>query len=1307
MRIDRSILLNELESFSLKGSGMIIGKPGVGKSFILRQLRERLMANNVLSFIIKIDNAFDSSDKAIEAELGFDGAWISKLSKIKLRNEFKAVLIFDAFDAARDEHIREGFLTQIKKAKVLLKDKWNIIVSVRTYDAAKSYELVKLFSESANSNLPNDCRKFVIGELTDTELDDAFPKGSKIRQFLEGDNKKLAEILRVPFFLYLLESIFSDTGGVDIDAIKRIKSETQLLGTYWDNKIVNKPDHILIEQFLRGFTNKLAEKRSLSCSKSIIFKEKVHSGVFNFLRSENIIDEVSLNGNRLAYSHNILFDYAVSRLSLEADPESLTTFIEQDVTRPFFLRPSFVYFFTNLWYDDLEVFWEVYRQLAKNERKEFRIFVRLILNSTIASNYLAVSELLPLISDSNSESRYVGINNIFQSIRFLGVEISQQHIQLLDWVSSQLHSSILFDFAFLVDRAINSRNSEYNLVLGRCSRSFLSFILEQRQINPNDFIDRMGAYRGVDLVAKTFSSDIQESRKLLSKVLSILAEPNFLISYFSNLTEAIRYILPFDPEFVGQIYLSVFLYNETSTEKTNMGNSVVLSMTSNRRQDFEMCHFRLERFFPEFIDSSPKIALEVGIKIVNSKVIENEASLIEEQKFRYLGLQRSIIADFSYIWASGSRRGNKIEEITNHIIQYLDQRIQEGKKQQVTDLILVYTEQARVALLWRKLLQLASKYPQELFEEIYPLLEIPQFIVVGDISFEVRKLIKAYSGFLTSKQHENIESAIFDGFQGDFSSLQLMLSMLSKESLRLDKSKEFMKDKEILSNYPSFVPEVSITPYTTEDWLIDQGIDVSTSKNKWYIYLAEELGNFNNQYLNETPDQSEYSNALQDAIRTFDLIRADNEIPKEVFLSVLTAITKTVAIVCRNLKDIDGELVQPIKEIILFSFSFESEYDRAQVTISPSRGYSPTPKIEASAALAQILNFSGDSEFLKKYKEACGDISAIVRFNAQRDLTLLFEHFNKDYKDILISRLHAESDSFNYAALISGIYFKNGNISAEVDEVVKICNKKLEQFGNSTYFIDAYSQFLLWFLDKDISLQVTLTLQRAYKFDDFCGTVIFNLFRQLQGPSGQVSFANGSNFAKSRIDLVEYYLDKAGKYFEQNKKIPLDAGNADTKHAIGILDDIVLRVYFTLDVKEQIKLDSYGEETRKLAYNALLPVLQKVLDISASITDNGMMVGHTAHYFIETLNSVLHYNPKEVLKMAAEVSRVSMQGGYTFDSFAIQEVIKLTEKLLADHRRILLDDDCFRDLMSILDIYINSGWVEALELLWRLDEVFK
>src|SRR5690606_3459777 len=112
----------------------------------------------------------DASDQSINEELKITDNWIDLLKKIKLKDGKKALLIFDAFDAARNEAFRAEILKQIKKARLELSEKWNVLVRVRTYDAAKSQELIKLFPISEDHPDFINCRKIFIPELTDDEV---------------------------------------------------------------------------------------------------------------------------------------------------------------------------------------------------------------------------------------------------------------------------------------------------------------------------------------------------------------------------------------------------------------------------------------------------------------------------------------------------------------------------------------------------------------------------------------------------------------------------------------------------------------------------------------------------------------------------------------------------------------------------------------------------------------------------------------------------------------------------------------------------------------------------------------------------------------------------------------------------------------------------------------------------------------------------------------------------------------------------------------------------------------------------------
>ncbi len=92
---------------------------------------------------------------------------------------------------------------------------------------------------------------------------------------------------------------------------------------------------------------------------------------------------------------------------------------------------------------------------------------------------------------------------------------------------------------------------------------------------------------------------------------------------------------------------------------------------------------------------------------------------------------------------------------------------------------------------------------------------------------------------------------------------------------------------------------------------------------------------------------------------------------------------------------------------------------------------------------------------------------------------------------------------------------------------------------------------------------------------------------------------------------------------------------------------------------------------------------------------------------MELLNGVLRYDPALVLRIAAEVVIFSKRFSYNIDSMAMEEIVKLVESILADYRDKVQDDASIKNLLEILDAFVEAGWPQALNLVWRLDEIYR
>jgi hypothetical protein len=75
--------------------------------------------------------------------------------------------------------------------------------------------------------------------------------------------------------------------------------------------------------------------------------------------------------------------------------------------------------------------------------------------------------------------------------------------------------------------------------------------------------------------------------------------------------------------------------------------------------------------------------------------------------------------------------------------------------------------------------------------------------------------------------------------------------------------------------------------------------------------------------------------------------------------------------------------------------------------------------------------------------------------------------------------------------------------------------------------------------------------------------------------------------------------------------------------------------------------------------------------------------------------------------MARDVVMSSERFNFTIDSLALGEAVQLVESLLADHRAQIQDDASIKNLVELLDCFAEVGWPEALQLVWRLDEIYR
>ncbi|WP_421945037.1 hypothetical protein [Pedobacter sp.] len=1337
MKIDRKKLIDQVMAFAQTDSGVIIGNPGVGKTYTLSELMSRLLTLKIPAAMVRMDFLIEATDAEIAQGLGMPNPdWLGLLKRIPINGDKKGVLIFDSFDSARDESLKDKLIHQISRAKNELPG-WSILVSVRSYDASKSQKLIDLFPAKFNDDGIH-CRKFLIPVLSQAELDPFLVLNPGINAVFYGAEQKLREILTIPFFLNLLELILqSDLGNVE--HIKLVRSEIQLLDMYWEKVIfkVGVPEQV--ELLLMGLSNTMVDAKTLSVNK-LDYLEKISADnviLISRLLSLNVLAEQEVVSSKLGFSHNILFDYAVSRLLLRDTATQIVGFILEDNARPFFLRPSFIYFFSRLWYRQQERFWEVYRELSIAEQPQIVLFNKLIPATVIAREFDDVNQLN--IFEGTVALQIQQIRNILQAIRFLGDKGNKfSHVGLLRILSTRLELAFIWDFVIILELLVKDADiagdPEMYLACGESSRNLMSFLLDQRIKSPNQNLDQLASYRGTELVARTFASDPLASKEILTRVLEIMDEKDFPISYISYLSESLVHFYHHDPLFVAEIYARIFAPRVMENTPTVAHESVLMTFKTNRRDDFELCHYRLLRFFPEFLDDYPRICIPMGLAIVNAFIIARNNG--EIQVAQHIAIPSSMVinnvpaqykVDMSALWAENSDLHKPFSH-TSLIIDFLERCLTTPDLRDINEMLEIYYRHAEFAFNWKAILNLGSKLTEQLYGLLYELLLQPPILYWSDTVYEAAKFLELSARFLSEPQLQKIERAIlglssFQNEPGENSAdarIVRLLGRIPKENLKDERSQAYLSKNSIIENKPVVQFSSSFGTMTTEMFLSDSGVDVEEPENERLLSLNAGLEQFNMTYQNDFPDNEVFAGLSEVALELFRSIKDNQDLPgrlsQTIFQEIAAFFTKVVHSVYRvNSIKLPFEYVL-VKEILLYCLNMHTESDEyAEKNYSPASGYSSTPRSAAAEGIPYLYGISEDRELVALIDTFSRDKNAVTRFHILKSLYVLYKPEPEEFWDIVFDRMQNEKDSFTKASIIRSLDNKMifDYDTTRLLKALKMGQQAILKLSGNNSFLENYLTIALGFYRLSENDTVKKLLIDSIKENpSLAKSLIFHAFQVIEPANFYRNYADPKDVTLNKriLDLLLLVLDTSGVFLDE-----VSAGKGEPseelKEAFVVLDTMIQRIYFSLQVNQRlIKMHrdrlSISDQDREQFYFFIKPLLEKMLQISTGL-GGGIIQAHTAHYFIEILSEALKFDAEYSLSSVAAITRMTAGTAYTFDRSAIQEVVRFTEKLLADHKRMLTNPDAFTQIMALLTIYVDSGWPEALELIWKLDEVFR
>ena len=1316
LKIKREKLLRKVRDFVSRGNGVIVGSPGVGKTYLLKELRQNLKSDEIPHLLLPIDQLGDGTDETLRRELSYEGNLIDKLKSVHVSGK-KGALLFDAFDAARNEGTRKRFLRLIQHAIQDLKQ-WNIVVTVRTYDAKKSQELLDLFGGPNDTNHSDGilCRHFKIPPLNEDEIRQAFDQIDSLESVYNKGSEDFRQLLANPFNLWLLEKILKTSR--EVPDFSQIHSEVQLLGLFWERRIKGKGDKLHRRFLLEQVVRRMVGEHSLTVRQYDVYKDlgldnPTRQRTWEDLLSDEILENVSSAGQRIAFSHNILFDYAISVLLIEDEPQKLEAFVLEDQSRPLFLRPSFSYFFTRLWYDDPERFWNAFWHIfPSNQSVHLRLVARLIPTSVIANEVREIDQLKPLLEKLRSGEKIANevITRLLQLLRALQIERDPLWSVFFDHVSVHPHRDFAWDLATLtsemLERATKNEKKAVINACGRVGRRLFEWIWQERE---NDWYKRLGSYWVVPLVAKTYSTNTAKSRTLLKKVLALKREGHFPMDALTQLAEHIDGIWDDDAEFVGSIYRA--------------------GITSTRRQDHSMCQYWLVQHFPDFLRAKPLPATRAAIESLNHFIIGNYTSRYYQESgtFKFRGKLVHFVEDSSHI---GDERGMLPEPVkmADTFFEFIKE-LAASKCPLLDSLLDVFRDYARAAFFWKRLLRTASRFPEVFAPHLLELFSAKPIQMNDVVFYELCTFLGAAASKVTHEQRLQIEKSILrlpeeGGENRDFLERlrNQLLAQIPRSLLLTDTAKEIReaveRENAIPENRPPARLSTWVEPYTDEKWLQEQGIDTTTPENQELKRLFESLDEFRSDWPIEGPTEEATESILPWLQEGYATIRRNTGVDKAVIDLLWYKLTACAAILARVADNPESSLFAFCRQVLLDGAKHELPEPNPEFDAQfDSPIYSPFPRHEAAHGLLRLTVRYSDPDMLDAIEKLARDPVPPVRMVTAMELFMVCFTNPDRFWNIVDNRTTYETNQVVQESLCTTL----GQVIAKDEEkTIHAMDKLLRRTLLSAEMLEPANScidlLMRLAIDRENSWALE-TIENSFfkdppRFANSLNRAVFWLMRgyvvpkELETSEGYERAKRAIAWVGKAVTVISGRIEELCTTFEEPRTEEVKQQLHDIYR---VIDEVIMCLFLEFAYESggsEQPDEKIPNELRCRFYCEVKPLMVQIVDFALDAT-KGVMFAPTAHHFIQLLTSFLSCNPKEVLHLAEGVARSSKQSGYNFDSLAVRDVVKFVEIVLADHRSEVRDGEGLEDLLKLLDIFIEAGWSDAIGLVWRLDEVFR
>lgn len=614
-----------------------------------------------------------------------------------------------------------------------------------------------------------------------------------------------------------------------------------------------------------------------------------------------------------------------------------------------------------------------------------------------------------------------------------------------------------------------------------------------------------------------------------------------------------------------------------------------------------------------------------------------------------------------------------------------------------------------------------TQRPEELAVTVAPLASVLPILSGDDTRYQAGQFVQAAFPHLASTAREEIERAILNVSNERVRKIlaQCVPEALVATTELLDYQKAVRAAGDVPSNIPPYQITTSSRPFDTDAYLRQQGVNTDDPVSQAIRAAMKEVEQLPNAQgpqitLEIARERVKAINSLREVLENNADVAAVSTLVEHACGTLADAAAHTTTAFEELLGD--PEIRRDLGTALLFCADSTNPHFDAEIEAKfheDAAWGGPSARTSAARGLICLVRFdrTPDTLLLEAIHRLARDPVCHVRFQIAAELHFI-HRVDKDW--MWTEYQHALLDEPARAVVQAALGSLGQAAPLDYPRVVSLSKAVLSRYEKQTGpGIDA------------CRASATSLIADLYMWQETPGTKEFFLAQIAAFPGnsdlltqwvvryssnlmiGSTTDASDSKH-RVRAKCLEFYqgiLDAAYSEAEriwttnglENAANLPEAERAKLQSMFRVLDEVTLRLYFAAGAQNRGGQTLDSPERRRL-YSEMRPLLVKLADV---------MVVHVAHHVIQTLESFIDMDPAGVFELIARSVRASEKGGYTMEPMAVDVIVRIVERYLADHRDVFAEPERLGDLMDCLDAFVRAGWPAAQALTFRLGEIWR